>query len=538
MIACTCGGAEVGAIARPSGPSVAFSVAGAGAAWPGCAVPGRCSPASTARRSSALSERLMRPSTRRWDARSQERTREAVPRPYIPSTVVFRPHCVRKPCRTRTSVPRIPTCRVREPNTRRAASADVTGSTAALTVRATASVRQRDNTSPFFPSPAGLAVGLARKDALRRSPTAIRPRAVESLAHWVPRSPPADRRRLGYSSLEARHSTRAGGVTAPGLNRRPQFATTLRSGAMRLLRAPLVLATLAITAWLAPAAGAAPSLVKLGDFSAPVYVTGPPGDTSRVFVVEQGGKIQLLVNGVRQSTPFLDVSGILSSGEERGLLSMAFSPDYQTSGRFWIYVTVKAANATSGTEGEIQVREYRRADANHASPSPVKILLTARHDAADNHNGGQLQVGPDGMLWLGTGDGGGSDNDAVPGSSQDVTNPLGKIMRIDPNGNPFGDPAGNPFSGRRAAPIVWAYGLRNPWRCSFDRANGDLVIADGGQNEYEEVDWAPAPGRGRGANYGWPCREGAHSHNSCNPSPPTPVDPTLEKTHSGDGYCA
>jgi glucose/arabinose dehydrogenase len=306
---------------------------------------------------------------------------------------------------------------------------------------------------------------------------------------------------------------------------------------MRPLRSLLVLAALTLPAWLAPAAGAAPSLVKLGDFSAPVYVTGSPGDASRLFVVEQGGKIQLLVNGARQTAPFLDVSGILSSGEERGLLSMAFAPDYQTSGRFWIYVTVKAANASSGTEGEIQVREYRRADANHANPSPVKVLLTARHDAAPNHNGGQLQVGPDGMLWLGTGDGGGADNDAVAGSAQDVTNPLGKIMRIDPNGNPFGVPAGNPFTGAGgAAPAVWAYGLRNPWRFSFDRATGDLVIADVGQNEIEEVDWAPAPRRRAGANYGWPCREGANAHNSC--TAPNPVGPTLQKTHSGDGYCA
>jgi glucose/arabinose dehydrogenase len=292
----------------------------------------------------------------------------------------------------------------------------------------------------------------------------------------------------------------------------------------------------ALTAWLAPAAAAAPELVKLGDFSKPVYVAGPPGDASRVFVVEQGGRIQLLVDGARQPTPFLDVSGETSTGEERGLLSMAFAPDYQSSGRFWVYLTVTAGASTNGTEGQIQVREYRRADPNHAAASPVKRLLAIDHDQADNHNGGQLQTGPDGMLWLGTGDGGGADNSAVPGSAQSTTNLLGKLLRIDPNGSPYGIPSGNPFAGGGGAPEVWAYGLRNPWRFSFDRANGDLVIGDVGQDALEEVDWAPAPGRGAGANYGWPCREGDRANNSC--TAPGAVDPTFQKSHTGDGYCA
>jgi glucose/arabinose dehydrogenase len=298
----------------------------------------------------------------------------------------------------------------------------------------------------------------------------------------------------------------------------------------------IVLLAMVLTVWLAPAAGAAPELVKLGDFTAPVYVAGPPGDASRVFVVEQGGRIQLLVDGQRRSAPFLDVSGETSTSEERGLLSMAFSPDYQSSGRFWIYMTTKASASTNGTEGQIQIREYRLADADHAAPGPVKILLAIDHDAADNHNGGQLQLGPDGMLWAATGDGGGADNSAVPGSAQSTSNLLGKVLRIDPNGSPYGIPAGNPFAGGGGRPEVWAYGLRNPWRFSFDRANGDLVIADVGQNATEEVDWAPAPGRGPGANYGWPCFEGAAAHNSC--SAPGAVGPTLEKDHGGDGYCA
>jgi glucose/arabinose dehydrogenase len=299
-----------------------------------------------------------------------------------------------------------------------------------------------------------------------------------------------------------------------------------------------VLVGLVVVLVAAPPARAAPSLVELGDFDMPVHVASPPGDASRVFVVEQPGRIQLLVDGVKQPAPFLDVTGDVLAGGERGLLSMAFAPDYPTSGRFWVYMTVKANASTNGTVGQIQVREYRRgADANHASATPSKTLLAIDHDAADNHNGGQLQVGPDGMLWLGTGDGGGGDNSAVPDSAQTTSNPLGKLLRVDPNGSPVGVPAGNPFAGGAgSAPFVWAYGLRNPWRFSFDRATGDLVIGDVGQDAVEEIDWAQAPGRGAGANYGWPCREGAHPHNNC--TAPNPVDPVLEKTHSGDGYCA
>jgi glucose/arabinose dehydrogenase len=304
---------------------------------------------------------------------------------------------------------------------------------------------------------------------------------------------------------------------------------------MRALR-HLLGAGLAAALLVPSTAAAAPELVKLGDFTTPVYVASPPGDASRVFVVEQGGRIQLLVDGARQSSPFLDVSGETIVADERGLLSMAFAPDYASSGRFWVYMTVKAAAATNGSEGQIQVREYRRgADANRADPSPVKILLAIDH-AADNHNGGQLQVGPDGMLWLGTGDGGGADNSAVPGSAQSTTNLLGKLLRIDPNGSPYGIPSGNPFAGGGGRPEVWASGLRNPWRFSFDRATGDLVVGDVGQNDLEEVDWAPAPGRAPGANYGWPCFEGDQAHNSC--SAPGAVPPAFQKTHGGDGYCA
>src|SRR3954469_14950091 len=137
------------------------------------------------------------------------------------------------------------------------------------------------------------------------------------------------------------------------------------------LGAAVVLAALAA----APAV-AAPELVKLGDFDKPVHVAGPPGDASRVFVVEQPGRIQLMVDGQRQATPFLDATADVLTGSERGLLSMAFSPDYEASGRFWVYMTVKAAASTNGTAGQIQIREYRRADADHAVPTPTRTLFT------------------------------------------------------------------------------------------------------------------------------------------------------------------
>jgi hypothetical protein len=218
------------------------------------------------------------------------------------------------------------------------------------------------------------------------------------------------------------------------------------------------------------------------------------------------------------ATPFLDLTSItLSDDEERGLLSAAFAPDYAASGRFYVYLTATAAAAASGTAGEIQVREYRRSatDPDTADPASGRLLLSIRHDQAANHNGGQLQFAPDGKLWLGTGDGGGG-NDQF-GHSQDPASLLGKLIRLDP---------------AAPAPEVPARGLRNPWRFSF-APDGRIVIADVGQSAYEEINV------GLAANYGWPCREGAHDYLSdpgCDAV--ATADPVLEKTHSGDGFCS
>src|SRR3954462_7208772 len=226
----------------------------------------------------------------------------------------------------------------------------------------------------------------------------------------------------------------------------------------------------------APAVGA-PALVQVGDFSSPTYATGAPDSADRVFVTERAGAVRVVDGGTPKT--FLDLtSTTLTNGSERGLLSIAFAPDYAASGRFYVYLTVKAASAVSGTDGEIQVREYRRSasDPDAADPASARLLLSIPHNQAPNHNGGQLQFGPDGKLWLGTGDGGGGGNQF--GHAQDPASLLGKLIRLDP---------------AAPTPEIVAVGLRNPWRFSFDRATGLLTIGDVGQGAWEEVDAGSRP---------------------------------------------
>jgi Glucose / Sorbosone dehydrogenase len=263
-------------------------------------------------------------------------------------------------------------------------------------------------------------------------------------------------------------------------------------------------------------ATAAPTLVRIGDFSAPVHVASPPGD-ARVFVVEQGGLVKIVGGGT-----FLDVTTLTDGGGERGLLSIAFAPDYPASGRVYVFLTARA-------DGALRIIEYRRSagDPSRADPASARPLLTIPHPGFANHNGGQLQFGPDGMLYVGTGDGGGGND--PDRNAQNLSSELGKLLRIDPVTG--GAAAGNPFGSR-----VWSYGLRNPWRFSFDRATGDLVIGDVGQGALEEVDWAPASvGGGRGANFGWPCFEGLSRNVAC--EAPGAVGPAFERSH-GAGYCS
>ena len=276
------------------------------------------------------------------------------------------------------------------------------------------------------------------------------------------------------------------------------------------------------------AAGAV-RLQKIGSFDAPLFVTAPPGDTSRIFVVEQGGKIRVVRGGKKLPTPFLDVSGKIASGGERGLLSMAFAPDYASSGRFYIDYT--------DTNGNTRVIEYHRRTDDVADPASARQVLF-QQDPEPNHNGGLLLFGPDNLLYIGIGDGGGGgDQHGAHGNAQNLGTLMGKILRIDPRasaGQPYTIPPDNPFVGRAGARgEIYSYGLRNPWRFSFD--GDDLSIGDVGQDEVEEIDFV-RQGRGKGANFGWRVFEGNHRYTP-GESAPAAVKPVITEQHS-DGNCS
>jgi glucose/arabinose dehydrogenase len=270
-------------------------------------------------------------------------------------------------------------------------------------------------------------------------------------------------------------------------------------------------------------------LKKVGSFDSPIFVTAPRGDTHRLFVVERAGRIRVVKDGKKLARPFLDISSDVRTDSERGLLSMAFAPDYAKSGRFYIYFTDKT--------GDIRIQEYRRSrNPDVASRSSARNLLRIAHREFSNHDGGQLQFGPDDYLYAGVGDGGSAGD--PHGHGQSLKTRLAKLLRIDPRhpsgGRPYGV-KGNPFVNRKGAePEIWAYGLRNPWRFSFDRATGDLVIADVGQDTEEEIDFARR-GTGKGANYGWNIFEGRRRFHSG--TAPHAVKPRVVHDHSA-GYCS
>ena len=245
--------------------------------------------------------------------------------------------------------------------------------------------------------------------------------------------------------------------------------------------------------------------------SSPLYLTAPPGDLNRLFIVEQTGAIRIVKDGALLPTPFLDLSGRISAGGEQGLLGLAFYPDYAITGRFVVHYTNPA--------GDTHLSVFQvSADPDLADAASERVILAADQPYA-NHNGGQVVFGPDGFLYLGLGDGGASND--PEGRAQSLSDLLGSILRVDvQSGTSYTVPPDNPFVGLAGVqPEVWSYGLRNPWRFSFDRANGDLYIADVGQGRYEEVDVAPASaGSGKGINYGWNIMEGSHclSGGECN----------------------
>jgi glucose/arabinose dehydrogenase len=268
-------------------------------------------------------------------------------------------------------------------------------------------------------------------------------------------------------------------------------------------------------------------LQRVGSFDSPVYVTSPPGDRRRLFVVEQSGRIRVVTDGHKRSRPFLDIAGEVTAGGEQGLLSMAFAPDYARTGLFYVYFTDR--------NGDERIVEYRRAAVERADPGSARLLILQRDDEG-NHNGGLLLFGADGLLYAGTGDGGGAgDQHGAHGNGQNLGTLLGKILRIDPRpsgGRPYGIPSGNPFVGRSGARgEIWAYGLRNPWRFSFDPAGKAMIIADVGQGDVEEVSLARA-----GANLGWRVFEGGKRYTPGETAPGA-VPPIIQQFHR-DGNCS
>jgi glucose/arabinose dehydrogenase len=265
--------------------------------------------------------------------------------------------------------------------------------------------------------------------------------------------------------------------------------------------------------------------------SMPVHLTAPAGD-ARLFIVEQPGRIRVVKDGQLLAVPFLDISARVSYGGERGLLSVAFDPQYAANGRFYVYYT-------SAPNGDIVVERYGGtvgADVASATPTPV---ITIPHPGASNHNGGLAMFGPDGMLYLGTGDGGGGGDPG--GNAQNLGTLLGKILRLDVRTLPYTIPATNPYanvSGARGE--IWGLGLRNPWRFAFDRGvtPADLYVADVGQGAWEEIDVVSSTAAG--LNYGWNRLEGSHCYPSTVASCSVAggvVTPAAEYDHSA-GRCS
>jgi glucose/arabinose dehydrogenase len=278
----------------------------------------------------------------------------------------------------------------------------------------------------------------------------------------------------------------------------------------------------------AGAQGQAQAVLVASGLTRSVYATAPAGD-SRLFVVERTGRIRVVQNGTLLATPFLDISSQISTTGEGGLLGLAFPPGYATSGLFYVYYTDVSLDS-------VVSRFSVTGNPNVADPlSEEPLLFVDQPDGRTNHKGGTIHFGPDGFLWFATGDGGGSND--PDDNAQDEQSLLGKLLRIDVGpdfaansipvaGESYRIPADNPFLGTAPRDEIWALGLRNPFRWSFDRVTGDLWIGDVGQGMREEVDFEPANGPG-GRNYGWDVMEGTLCHDT-DPAPAPPCnDPSL-----------
>ena len=305
---------------------------------------------------------------------------------------------------------------------------------------------------------------------------------------------------------------------------------------MSAMRAASIAAAIGLlsVAALPASAPAAVTAVQIGSFDNPTYVADAPGFRRLLFVVERGGRIEVMRDEVPLSTPFLDISSLVlaagepGAGSEQGLLSVAFPDDYATSRRFYV--------AFTNTSGNVEVDEFVRRAGNpaRADPNSRRQVLVIPHPFAQNHNGGQLQFGPQGQfLYLSTGDGGAGQSANAP----DLTSLLGKLIRIDPRAHgtrPYRIPLTNPFVGRPGRDEIFAYGFRNPWRFAFD--SDRIAIGDVGNARWEEVDLLRT-GDARGANFGWPEYEGNELFNPGLPGQDPVTFPIHTYSHAG-GACA
>jgi glucose/arabinose dehydrogenase len=311
----------------------------------------------------------------------------------------------------------------------------------------------------------------------------------------------------------------------------------------RRIAAAILLSTMALVALPAcgtarqhqadrPAKRAGLALKRIGSFDSPTYVAGAPGYPQLLFVVEQPGRVAVLRKGRKLSRPFLDISGLVGYGGERGLLSIAFPPDYRQSGRLYVYYTDRAGN--------IRIDEFRRQSATRADLGSRRTVIEIAHPVNSNHNGGQLQFLGD-LLYFGTGDGGSGGD--PPNNAQNKESLLGKLLRIDPrprDGLPYSVPADNPFVGKPGRDEIYSYGLRNPFRFSFDTtAAGQprIAIGDVGQNRFEELDYDTVAGAA-GANFGWDAFEGYSRYeeeNSGTPDPGNTTKPIMAYDRGRDG---
>ena len=277
-------------------------------------------------------------------------------------------------------------------------------------------------------------------------------------------------------------------------------------------------------------------LKKIGNFDHPVYIAGAPGYPKLLFVVEQPGRVIVLKGGKRLSRPFLDLhSEVGYDGGERGLLSIAFPPDYRQSGSFYVYY--------NDAQGNIRIDEFKRGSATRAAPGSQREVIGIPHPVNANHNGGQMQF-LDNLLYFGTGDGGSGGDPPNNAQNKDVL--LGKLLRIDPRpsgGAPYTVPASNPFVGKPGRDEIYSYGLRNPFRFSFDTVSAQqprIAIGDVGQNKFEELDYTTVAAA-NGANFGWDALEGFAPYteeNSGTPDPGGTTKPIFAYPHSRAGSCS